>query len=807
MNKLFILTGPQRNLPYKLKPDVTLVGRGPDNDIRIKDNLVSRHHLRISRQGAKFSIRDLHSTNGTYVEGKVIDPGEDFEVNEAMPIKIGNTLLSLGKKYKGNLLPYEDSGFPKIEPSATVELDRPKTSVKNLELIYKVSSVLMQSLDLRATLEKILDYIFDLLKRIDRGAVVLTDSESGRIRDVISRVKPGRSKHPGERIYSRTAVERVMKGGKAVIMSNIPAEHPERRSESMEVMKIKSLMCVPLISKSKIRGAIYVDSVRRPYGFRTEDLSLITALSTPAAIAIENAMLYSNLEKMVEKRTRDLVNTQKKLRESETRFKAVFDNMSSGVAVYEATRNGKDFKLVNLNDACRRMEKVAGNHVYARSLLDVFPHYDATDILEVLERVWRTGLPESSSLTFFRDEEAVGWREYYVYRLPSGEIVTIIDDVTDKKKAEEEQKILQQQLFVSQKTESIGAFAGGIAHNFRNILQAISGNTELLEILSSERPDIKGLAKDIYDSVEKGVDLINSLLHFSRRGGEYKLMNLDLADVIRQALEVIGRVFNRNVEIESHVDRELFVKGNRSLLSQVFMNLFSNASDAMQNGGKLTVEASREGDKILATVTDTGIGMDEETLGKIFDPFFTLKEVGKGTGLGLSTVHGIIKEQGGSISVISEPGKGSSFRIYLPYADGAEYETHEPCKEIKRGKGEKVLIVDDERPSLEALTATTRSLGYQAIPVEKPQEAANKYRKWNPHVVLMDRGMPKIDGVTCLKNLIEEHPGAKIIMVSGYEDTGPNGISTEVRKLIKGYLIKPCTAAELSQMISKALAE
>jgi PAS domain S-box-containing protein len=800
-----VLAGPGKGRFHELKPGITTVGRAPDNDVRIRDSLVSRQHLRISRQGTAFRIMDLQSTNGTYVEGKAIEPGQDFEVNEAVPIEIGDTLFSLGKKYRGDLLAYEDGISSKIGLSDTVELDRPKTSLRNLELIYKVSSVLMQSLDLKATLEKILDYIFDLLKRVDRGAVILADSETSRIGEVISRAKPGIVKDRGERMYSREAVERVMKRGKPVIMSNIPGEGPQKRSGTLEAVKIKSLMCVPLISKSRIRGVIYVDSVRRPYGFRREDLSLMMTLSTPAAIAIENAMLYSNLGKMVEERTKDLTNTQERLKESEARFKAIFDHMSSGVAVYEAVHGGKDFKLLNLNDAYRRMEKVAGDQVLGRSLLDVFPHYGATDILEVFQRVWKAGRPESSSFTLLRGEEAVGWREYYAYRLPSGEIVAIIDDITDKKKAEREQKMLQQQLFVSQKMESIGAFAGGIAHNFRNILQAISGNTELLEILTGDRRDIKALSKDIYDSVEKGVDLINNLLHFSRRGGEYKLAALDLAEVIRQTLDVVGRVFDKSIEIESRLGRELFVKGNRSLLSQVFMNLFSNASDAMPNGGRLIVEASRKGDRIFAAVTDTGIGMDEETQGKVFDPFFTLKEVGKGTGLGLSTVHGIIKEHEGSISVLSKPGKGSSFRIQLPYARGAKDETHESRKAIKRGKGEKVLIVDDERPALDALAAIAKKLGYEPIPVAKALEALNIYDRWHPDVVLMDRGMPSMDGVTCAKKIIEKDPEARIIIVSGYEDRGPDGISTDVRKLIKGYITKPCSAAELSRMISRAL--
>jgi signal transduction histidine kinase len=807
MTKLYILNGRDRGQSFDLKADTTQLGRAVENDIRFKERDVSRYHLRITQKDQKFYVEDLNSRNGTYIDGKLIAPGREIEVKEGTPVGVGNIVFSLGTPYNGDLPPHEheqDRGI-KGGLSDTVELDRRITPRRNLELIYKVSSVFVQTLDIDVILKMILDYMFDLLKRIDRGAIILVDSETGKIRDVISRSKGRGSKEYGTGIYSKTVVKKVVGQGKPVMMSNVVAEDNKDQSDSMADMRIQSLMCVPLMTRSKIQGVIYVDSVSKPYGFRKEDLAVLTALSSPAAIAIENAMLYSNLEKMVEKRTKDLTETQNKLLESEARFKAIFDHMSSGVAVYEASRDGMDFKLLSLNDAYRRMENVAGNDVYGRRLLGVFPHYESTGILEVFQRVWRTGLPEGSSLTFFKGEEAVGWRECYVYRLPSGEIVTIIDDVTDKKKVEKEQKILQQQLFVSQKTESVGAFAGGIAHNFRNILQAISGNTELIKMLTTEGREIKGLAEDINDSVEKGVDLINSLLHFARRGGEYKLAYLDLGDVIRQTLEVLSRVLNKNVEIESHMDRDLFVKGNRSLLSQVFINLCSNASDAMPDGGKLTVEASREGDKIVATVTDTGVGMDEETQEKIFDPFFTLKEVGKGTGLGLSTVHGIIKEHEGSISVVSKPGKGSSFRIYLPYAKGEKAEAHESYEEIKRGKREKVLIVDDERPALDVLTDITKKLGYEPIPVATALEALSTYDRWHPDVVLMDRGMPNMDGETCAKKIIEKDPKAKIIIVSGYEDKGPNGISTDVRKLIKGYITKPCSAAELSQMISGAL--
>jgi PAS domain S-box-containing protein len=804
MSRLFVLNGLEKGAIHDIKEEVIFLGRSPDNHIQIKEKHISRRHLKIVRKGDKYFIEDLRSTNGTYIRDKQIIPGKVFEVKEGVPIGVGNIFFSLGREYKRDVASLQKFVDPASPLNDTAEMDRPKTSMRNLELIYSVSKILMQSLDLNELFEKILDHIFDLLKRIDRGAILLIDSRSGKITRVIARTNDD-AKYAA-RPYSRTVVNKVVNEGKAVMMSNTMREDKDDRSQSMEIMKIKSVMCVPLISKSKIRGAIYVDSVSKPYGFRKEDLSLLSALSSPAAIAIENATIYSNLESLVEDRTKILMQTQEKLRESEARFKAIFDHMTSGVAVFQAVGDGEDFVILNLNRAFRKIEKISDKEVVgSKTFFETLPSYKESDVLERFRRVWQTGNPENGSVTFNEGEEITGWRDYYVYRLPSKEIVAIFDDVTEKKVREREQKALEEQLLVSQKMESIGAFAGGIAHNFRNILQAISGNTEYLELVCGEKPDIADLTTNIHDSVEKGVDLINNLLHFSKRGGEYKRVTLDLSGVIRETHEIIAKVLNRNIEIALSLDKDLFVNGNRSVLSQVFMNLYSNANDAMPNGGKLTVEAKRKGNKVLAVVSDTGIGMDEKTLEKVFDPFFTLKEVGKGTGLGLSTVLGIVEEHSGTISVSSKPGKGASFKISFPYTEPTAAEKEEPTREIIPGKGEKVLIVDDERPALDALAAVCKKLGYEAISVERPSDALQNYKEWDPDVVLMDRGMPKMDGITCARKIMEKNPEAKIIIVSGYEESGPNGIDESVKQLIKGYVTKPCGMGELSEAISRAL--
>jgi CheY-like chemotaxis protein/anti-sigma regulatory factor (Ser/Thr protein kinase) len=253
------------------------------------------------------------------------------------------------------------------------------------------------------------------------------------------------------------------------------------------------------------------------------------------------------------------------------------------------------------------------------------------------------------------------------------------------------------------------------------------------------------------------------------------------------------------------LEKDLFVKGNQSLLSQVFMNCFTNARDAMPNGGKLLIEAKKSEDEVVAIVSDTGHGMDKETLRKIFDPFFTLKEVGMGTGLGLSTARGIVEQHNGSIHVSSTPGKGTRVKILFPLVENERIEKIESKRQIINGTGQKVLIVDDERPVLDALTSLTRRLGYQTISVDRPTEAINNYTKWAPDLVLMDRSMPEMDGVACIKRIMDMDPESKIIVISGYNESGQNGIDESVKNNIKGYITKPCGMKELSRALFDAL--
>jgi len=294
MIKLYTMDGSDEGQSFDIKTDTVFVGRSAANHVQMKDKFVSRKHLVIFRKGGKYFIKDLKSKNGTFINGEAIRAGVKNAVGEGVPIVLGMSVLCLGRACLEDVIPFLDSIdlSKEINESETVIVqDRPLTSQKNMELIHKVSDVLMKSTDINEILQKILDYVLDLLKRVDRGVIILIHPKTKKVSRVIAK-----SRRPGgatEKRYSRTIVERVVKESRPIMMLDTLSEEEGDRSESMEIMRVRSVMCVPLISRSEIRGVIYVDSVNRPHGFRNDDLSLLTALSSSAAIAIENALLYA----------------------------------------------------------------------------------------------------------------------------------------------------------------------------------------------------------------------------------------------------------------------------------------------------------------------------------------------------------------------------------------------------------------------------------------------------------------------------------------------------------------------------------
>jgi len=808
LNKLYVIDGPGKGKSFNLNDDITTIGRSPDNDIRISDKGVSRHHGKFLKKDDKIVIVDLNSLRGLFIDGEQIEPGHEVEIKKESNLRIGRAILSFQKESPGRKLAKslpkkaEREPFDKSKPSK----DRSRTYIRSLELLLRASDIFVQSLNIEEVFEEVLDRILDLFKRIDRGAILLLDKETGTLTEVASKTRIEEKKGSLSKInYSRTIVNRAIEEGEPVIMADTSRVDEVELSDSMDKMNVMSVMCVPLKLKEEVRGVIYVDSLGLPKGFRKNDLQLLTGLSNTAAIAIENAQLYSDLEKLVERRTKQLEKTQDRLKESESRFRAVFQHMSNGVAIFEAIDKGEDFIFKDLNKAAEKIDKIKKEDVIGKSVFTVYSGFKDSGLFDICKRVWKTGRPEDHPPMLYKDDRITSWRTIYGYRLPSGEIVFIYEDLTAQKQMIENQVKLKNHLSHAQKMQSLGRLAGGVAHNFRNILQAILGNTQFLQMAYRGDEQLEKITRLMKESVKKGSDFIDSLLTFSRNDVEKEMFPLDLKDVIDEIYNIISNTFDKRIKILKNIEEPLPIKGDFLSLNQAFMNLCNNARDSMANGGELKIEAKKLKQKVMVTISDTGCGMDEETLKKVFDPFYTTKDVGEGTGLGLSITHGIVEDHNGDISVSSRPGKGTVFKVSFAKAEEFDQIESESPLRIKQGEGEKVLIVDDELEVLEGLENMVKAIGYEVDLVSNGIQAIEHYHSFKPDLILMDWKMPDMDGVTCAKKILEIDPAARIVMISGYEETDIDKIDADLKNVLKGFILKPFDVKELSKVILKVL--
>lgn len=296
MNKLHILNGPDKGQSFELIDGVTYLGRSADNDIRIEDKTVSRRHLKIVKKGAKYFVMDLKSRSGTFYNGNYLASGVEHEVKEEVPIAIGMTVICIGGRPAEEIVPFLDSTELAREPgeqSGIFEVHRERTNQKKLELIYRVAAILSKDSPLDEVLKEILDHIFEVLSRIDRGAFILVDPGTETIEDVISR--PYNLSVESTTLYCGDVVRRVIKHRSLVVISNSKAFQEDELTDTLKVLKIESVICLPLISGSQIMGVMYFDSRRRLFGFSNEDIQLFTDLSKRVAAVIENARFSSDL--------------------------------------------------------------------------------------------------------------------------------------------------------------------------------------------------------------------------------------------------------------------------------------------------------------------------------------------------------------------------------------------------------------------------------------------------------------------------------------------------------------------------------
>jgi nitrogen-specific signal transduction histidine kinase/ActR/RegA family two-component response regulator len=378
-------------------------------------------------------------------------------------------------------------------------------------------------------------------------------------------------------------------------------------------------------------------------------------------------------------------------------------------------------------------------------------------------------------------------------------VMLMFTDITERKR-------LEMQLQHVQKMEAIGTIAAGVAHNFRNTLTEVLVNSQLIQMNYEAVSGLHEIADRINTSVKRGARLVDGLLQFSRKQIAKEFKPLNLSEVIVETCDILKNSFDMRIELQLEVAEGLRIVGDVSGISQVVMNLCTNARDAMPEGGVLRIEARRDGKEAVVIVADTGHGMDRETQEKCFDPFYTTKPMGQGTGLGLSTTYGIVKSHDGFIRMDSRPGKGTRFRLHFPLADDSSVDPAAARSKIIFGKGECILVVDDEPEILRAMQGLLESLRYEPVFAVDGKEALVRYQQANPALVLLDINMPEMDGLECARQILDFDPDANIAIISGYEPSEPKLPEILERDVLKGYLTKPVDISELSTFLSKALA-
>jgi two-component system cell cycle sensor histidine kinase/response regulator CckA len=480
-------------------------------------------------------------------------------------------------------------------------------------------------------------------------------------------------------------------------------------------------------------------------------------------------------------------NAEGALRESEQRYRTVIEHCNDGVAI------GKESINIFVNQRYVKMFGYESAEEIVGKPISLIAHPDEINRMKDmnLRRQKGESVPSRYELTAIRkDGEPIDIEISATRIIYRGESATLayVRDITERKRAEKEREKLQEQIRQSQKMEAVGVLAGGVAHDFNNLLNVINGYSELiLDDLAQDNPMRKDL-EQIRDAGKRAATLTSQLLAFSRKQMLHPIM-LNLDDTIAEMSKMLRRLIGEDIELVCLTHPALgLVHADQGQIQQIIMNLVVNARDAMPQGGKLTIETGNvdvdenyvrehesvtEGQYVMLAISDNGIGMDAETQTRIFEPFFTTKGQGKGTGLGLSMVYGIIKQSNGFIWAYSEPGKGTTFKIYLPCAQGevAKLSTSAGGKLDLQGT-ETVLVVEDE-PLVRALTARIlREQGYTVLEASNGREGLRTAREFDGeiHMVLTDVVMPEMSGKVLASQIKAARPDIKVLFISGYTD-------------------------------------
>ncbi|GAB6190390.1 PAS domain S-box protein [Desulfocastanea catecholica] len=557
---------------------------------------------------------------------------------------------------------------------------------------------------------------------------------------------------------------------------------------------------VPLKIKEEVIGVMATQSYHDAQHFDRIDLNVLHSVSAQVALAIERKRY------------------EQAIIASERRYRNIIQSIEDGY--YEIDVRGS---LTLVNQAMCHMLGYSESDLLGKNIADSLDPQTARTIHAGLPDILTTEkLGKTLELKFQRHDGRVRYAETIisVIRSEDGELTGyrgIARDITDRKAAEKSRQALEEHLQQSQRLESLGTLAGGIAHDFNNLLMGIGGRTALmLNELAVSHPHYAQL-KTIEAYVASAANLTTRLLGFAR-GGKYEVRPVDLNLLVEKSLEMFGRT-KKEISIATALQSDLWsIEADANQIEQVLLNLLVNAGQAMPGGGFISIATSRivlaerdvgfygivPGKYVQLTLSDTGEGMDDETMQKIFDPFFTTKAIGHGTGLGLAMVYGIIRNHAGGISVKSALNKGTIFTIFLPATDKKVMPEIRTTATVQKGS-ETVLLVDDEPMIIEIGQEILSLLGYKVLTAASGREALEVYSANRNRIdlVIIDMIMPEMGGGELYDRLKQRDPAVRVLLCSGYSIDG------QAREILnrgcKGFIQKPFNVSQLSVKVREIL--
>jgi PAS domain S-box-containing protein len=739
----------------------------------------------------------------------IIAGGFFLSLTSFLGLGLLNTLIFLGITYYAQYVEKKDIyAIMEMQGDAANRLlDQITMGYNNALVVQEIGQAVSRILDIDILLRYVMDALHKRLD-FDRGMIMLANSDKSRLvymsgygyepeieavlRKTDFHLDNARSKGPFVVAYRQQEPFLIND------IHDLKQDISARSSELVEILGAKSFICVPIVFEGISEGILAVDNYQSGRPLNQSEVSLLMGIAPQIAISINNARAL------------------KKVMESEERFRTLSEN--SPDIIYTTNPSG----LVSyVNPAIKDMMRYDEKEVTGHYLTEFMNQEDVASY----ERLFQDVVQNNETIKNFElklmDKSGVA-HLFNMSGAPnfnaSGEMtgmVGILKDVTEQRK-------LEQHLNRTSKMEAVGTLTGGIAHDFNNILQAIISYNQILMIQKSESDrDWKYLNK-INGLAKRATDLINQLLIFSRKI-ESRLTAVDVNAEIRNYYTLLLSTLPKTILIELDLAKDLrLVNGDSAQIGQIVMNLSVNAQDAMPDGGNLSIHTRnvefkapfyrentviRQGAYVQITVSDTGCGIDKETLEHIFEPFFTTKELGKGTGIGLSVVYGIIRNHNGYIFCVSEPGKGTSFELYLPAFD-MTWLDHQVMQESE-GKmlsgHETILLVDDESSLLETGQELLSYLGYHVITTNSGEKALEviAQEKERISLVILDLMMPGMSGEKCLPEILKIVPMMKVIIASGYT---ANSTVDRIEEIgAAAFIKKPYQLDDLSRIIRETL--